>query len=106
MKAVPLMLFAALLCGCTETREYALQKSTAQPPDPLAVYAGEWAGTVRGYSPEVQVLLAHDRIVRVCRYAPDAENRHSAEGALLSGAAVCDGYAAAFSLLCGVIVNL
>ena len=47
----------------------------------------------------VRVLLLHDHLVRTVRYDVTAPRRHSAAGALLDGRAVCDGYAAAFSLL-------
>ena len=46
-------------------------------------------------------LYLHDRLMNCCEYA-DGEDllRHTAYGALVTGEAVCDGYARAFQLLC------
>lgn len=58
-----------------------------------------WGISAAQFSPEIRVLLAHEALLRRCRYAPTGKAPHSAYGAWICGEAVCDGYAAAFSLL-------
>ena len=48
---------------------------------------------------DVYLLLAHDALIRRCRYDAEANVSHTAYGAWIGGAAVCDGYAAAFCRL-------
>ena len=93
------MIFAAfLLIGCGACRQ-----ETAQPEaacTDIAEYAAAWAAPLDGMPAEVCALLIHDHLIRSVTYAPDAERRHTAAGALLDGRAVCDGYAAGFAALC------
>ncbi len=61
--------------------------------------AAALAGT-EGLEPYAQVLAVHDYLVRTCAYGdPESAVDHTAYGALLSGQAVCEGYASAFRIL-------
>lgn len=104
------VLAALMLCGCSAVPEDSTADFVPIQADIMQVsadtqraeavsYAEKWAASVSGYPAEVQVLLAHEQLCRGCRYDITAENRHSAYGALIDGAAVCDGYAEGFSLL-------
>lgn len=55
-------------------------------------------GTVAGEA--ALALRFHDHLASHCRYEPDAPLAHEAPGALMHGAAVCDGIAKAYKLLC------
>lgn len=45
-------------------------------------------------------IFINDYIIDNCNYKTDASMKHNAYGALVNGAAVCDGYAKAFQVLC------
>lgn len=45
-------------------------------------------------------IFVNDYIINNCDYDSNASMKHNAYGALVKGAAVCDGYAKAFQLLC------
>lgn len=48
---------------------------------------------------EIELYL-NDWLIEHCAYHTEADERHTALGALVLGEAVCDGYARAFQLLC------
>ena len=66
--------------------ETAVREAIAEAPQEAADYDIE--------------LFLNDYIAKNCEYDIEAENRHSAYGALVNGSAVCDGYSKAFQLLC------
>ena len=45
-------------------------------------------------------IFVNDYLIDNCDYQSDASMKHNAYGALVNGAAVCDGYAKAFQILC------
>lgn len=66
--------------------EAAVEKAALGAPDNASDY-------------EVELYL-NDYLSENCEYDAQADNKHSAYGALTAGRAVCDGYAHAFQLLC------
>lgn len=103
---------ALLLTGCGRASLSAPQPDavcSAAETVPANAAAGEAAAWAAVYADEpacVRILLAHDALCARCTYDPEAPARHTAAGAW-DGAAVCDGYAAAFSEMmraCGVPV--
>ena len=65
----------------------------------LTLEAVQFRAETAQFSQQVRVLLAHDRLLRTCRYMKNAPYGDSAVGALLLHAAECGGYAEAFALL-------
>ena len=65
----------------------------------LALYAAQFAESAAQFSLPECALLAHDRLLRECRYTEGAVQGDSAAGALLYHEAECGGFAEAFALL-------
>lgn len=62
---------------------------------------------ISGITPQMnqfdRLKYLHDSIIKICTYDLNAPNAHTAYGALVDGAAVCEGYSKAMTLLCNRI---
>lgn len=93
-----------LLTGCAEAAEQIVPEKESlplgtQPDMGIAEAAAGWAVPFGDEPAAVRILLAHDALCTRCTYDSEAPFRHTAYGAWECGAAVCDGYAAAFAAL-------
>lgn len=60
------------------------------------------AGAADSMSDYEKIIYLHDQLINSCEYDKNAANPSGAYGALCDGRAVCEGYAKAFELLCGL----
>ncbi len=75
------------LNAAKETFNQKIEEAVAQAPSDATDYQME--------------IFVNNYIIDNCEYQSEASMRHNAYGALVNGAAVCDGYSKAFQILCG-----